>query len=145
MQDNNPRCACPVQAAAALGFDGIKVDGCGNEPNITAWAVAMNDTGRPMSLENCNDNYPFRPPTYETCPYNLYRTSIDNAPPFLSAISNLLDTEPFLSTQSGPGCWAYPDMLEIGAPALGDPSIPNDCPGQARMNVSEAQGSFAAW
>lgn len=36
-------------------------------------------------------------------------------------------------------------MLEIGAPALGDPSIPNDCPGKARLTVEEARGSFGAW
>lgn len=140
-----PHYSQDAQAAATLGFDGIKVDGCGNEPNISAWAAAMNATGRPMLLENCNDNYPYRPPAVDECPYNMYRTSIDNAPQFLSAVSNLLDTSQFLATQSGPGCWAYPDMLEIGAPALGDPSIPNDCPGQSRMSVMEAQGSFAAW
>lgn len=116
-----------MQAAAAFGFDGIKVDGCGNEPNITAWAVAANATGRPLMLgaplllllpvprdrvgpqrirpsprtaENCNDNYPFRPPSFDACPYNYYRTSIDNAPPFLSAVSNLLDTAQFLATQA---------------------------------------------
>lgn len=48
-------------------------------------------------------------------------------------------------SQSGPGCFAYADMLEIGAPALGDPSIPNDCPGQARLSPDEARGSFGAW
>ena len=134
------------------------------------------------TAENCNDNYPFRPPSFDACPYNYYRTSIDNAPPFLSAVSNLLDTAQFLATQarcialiqlklllsashpsphthahthahptptpcfqSGPGCFAYADMLEIGAPALGDPSIPNDCPGKARLTVEEAKGSFGAW
>jgi hypothetical protein len=44
---------------------------------------------------------PFRPTTPWTddnsCPYNLFRTSIDNSPSIVSAVSNLLDTEPFLS------------------------------------------------
>ena len=52
------------QDAAAVvqyGFSGIKIDGCGNEPNITAWAAALNAPGSELMLDNCNDDDPFRP------------------------------------------------------------------------------------
>ena len=68
-------------AVAAYGFAGVKTDGCGNEPNTTAWAVALNATGVPLLYENCNDGTPFRPQRLPdgtiNCPYNLFRTSID--------------------------------------------------------------------
>ena len=48
-------------AVVQYGFSGIKIDGCGNEPNMTAWAAALNATGAPILLENCNDDHPFRP------------------------------------------------------------------------------------
>ena len=87
---------------------------------------------------------PFRP-TAENCPYNFFRTTIDNAPNFLSAVSNLLDNEPYLNV-SRPGCWSYPDMLEVGAPAWfpGEPSPPSNCT-PYRMTLEESAGHFAAW
>lgn len=125
------------------------MDGCGNEPNITAWAVALNVTGVPMMLENCNDNYPFRPATLPDgsvdCPYNFYRTSIDGAPNFRSTISNVVATLPFINV-SFPGCFAYPDMLTIGTPAPGfeEPSFFANCNGQ-RLTDAEARAQFAAF
>ena len=193
-----------VQAAAAFGFDGIKVDACGNEPNITAWAVAANATGRPLMLgaplsrllllmlllllccclcllaawasitydpplarRELQRQLPLPPPVLRRVPLHLlphehrqraafplgrlepaghgavpgHAGASHTAAPLAAAAPNPAAS----SCQSGPGCFAYADMLEIGAPALGDPSIPNDCPGKARLTVEEARGSFGAW
>lgn len=94
---------------AAHGFDGAKFDSCGPAPNMTEWAVAFNKTGRQMLIENCNNQDPFRPTVQPDgsvfCPFNMFRTSIDNSPNFLSGVSNLLDSVAFFNV-SGPGCWA---------------------------------------
>jgi hypothetical protein len=84
--------------------------------NTTLWAQALYDTGRPMLLENCNDNDPFRPTVNPdgslNCPYHTFRTGIDVSPNWLSVVSNLMDASEFLNI-SQPGCFAYPDMLEV--------------------------------
>lgn len=72
----------------------------------------------------------------------MYRTSIDNSPSFVSAISNMMDTEPWLNV-SQPNCWAYADALEIGAPEVSN-SGGNSC-NPHRMSVLDAQASFAMW
>lgn len=132
--------------AAALGFDGIKFDSGGGNDNMTLWAMAVNATGREMMLENCNNGgyvpYGIKHGLDEGCPFNMFRTGIDNSPSPLSMLSNLMDTERYLNV-SRPGCWACkyplqalprfrrlsskfpllffidPDMLEIGAPVVG--------------------------
>ena len=48
----------------------------------------------------------------------MFRTGIDIAPSPLSTVSNLLDVAQYLNV-SRPGCYAYPDMLELGAPVIG--------------------------
>lgn len=126
------------------GVDGIKFDSNGPARNMTQWAAAINATGRAILIENCNNNDPFRP-SYNAdgtldCPYHFFRTSIDNSPNWMSAISNMMDTAPFLSI-SQPGCWAYADALEVGAPAA---SRPDQCD-PPRMSVSEARGAFAGF
>jgi alpha-galactosidase len=141
------------QDAAALvqyGFSGLKVDGCGNEPNMTAWAAALNATGVPLLLENCNDGSPFRPTKRPDgsidCPYNLFRTSIDGAPNFRSTMWNVLQTLPFLEVSS-PGCFAYSDMLTIGSPVAAmfdNPAFVENCGGK-RLSQAEARAQFSAF
>ena len=107
---SEPHYAQDAAATVALGFSGLKIDGCGNEPNMTAWATALFETGTGIVLENCNDGHPFRPTIAPDgsidCPYNFYRTSIDGAPNWRSTIWNILQTLPFLDVSS-PGCFAY--------------------------------------
>lgn len=112
--------------AVALGFDGVKFDTQPGGPNhnITEWAMALNATGKEMMIENCLDKHPaYLLTDPEQCPFNFYRSGSDGGPSFLGAMNNLLEsTEPYLNVThpvpaSRPGCWAYPDMLEIGAPA----------------------------
>ena len=113
----------PIQdaaMAALLGFDGIKIDGCGPAHNITTWGAALNATGRQILLENCMDNNDRwsapTPDQVEECNMNLYRVSGDIAPQFYSTMWNLQHMAPFLDRSrplSRPGCWAYPDMLQV--------------------------------
>lgn len=137
-------------AVVEYGFSGIKIDACGNEPNISAWAAALNATGQGLVLENCNDDDPFRPTTLPDgtvdCPYNFFRTSIDGAPNFRSTVWNVLNTLPFLNVSS-PGCFAYADMLTIGSPApplMSEPAFVTNCGGK-RLNDAEARAQFAAF
>jgi len=130
---------------AALGFQGVKFDNCGPGRNLTLWATALNDTGVEVLIENCNDEFPFRPTVNPDgsldCPYHMYRTGSDNSPTWLTVISNLMQLEQFLSI-SQPMCWAYGDMLTVGSPA---PWVTTHCPGEQRLSFSEAQGEFSAW
>ena len=139
---------------AALGFRGLKIDGCGNEPNMTAWAEALVEAreagvGGDVLLENCNDDTPFRPTRNAdgsiNCPYNFYRTSIDGAPNFRSTMWNILQTLPFLDV-SFPGCFAYADMLTIGSPApgYGGPAFEQNCGGK-RLTEAEARAQFVSF
>lgn len=43
-----------VNAVTQYGFNGIKLDGCGEFLNLTWWADLLNATGRPILIENCH-------------------------------------------------------------------------------------------
>lgn len=43
-----------VQATIDFGFDGIKLDGCGEFMNLSYFADLMNATGRPILIEDCH-------------------------------------------------------------------------------------------
>ena len=98
-----------------LGFDGVKLDGCGAQRNMTLYADLMAKTGKSYLIENCHwgrcsagDDSSC--PTTDWCPFNWYRTSGDiNASP-MSWLGNLQTTIRFQDPQtplSVPGCWAY--------------------------------------
>ena len=88
-------------------------------------------------IENCGDNsYHWSAPLPEdiekACPYHMYRVSKDIAPNFFSAMYNLQYTTPYQnhgSPTSKPGCWSYPDMLQIGN----------------NMTTLESQTHYGAW
>ena len=68
----------------------------------------------------------------QECPAHLYRVSKDIAPQFYSTMYNLQHTTMYQDVKhpmSRPGCWAYPDMLQVGN----------------NMNTAESQTHFAAW
>lgn len=130
-----------------LGFDAVKVDGCGPEHDIAAWGNGLKDGN--VVLENCGDNDPYVParahmegPTWpwspplpqdvENCTFHMYRASDDIAPHFTSAMWNLQQLRPFLDKQkplSRPGCWAYGDMLQVFN----------------GLNFTESRTHFGAW
>ena len=141
-----------VNFTHGLGFDGVKIDSCGQQRNMTLYAELFNKTRRPIVIENCHQGQSFPDggdpgqmgPGW--CPYNLFRTSGDIINVWDRVVENLLSVQQFLTRTSGagaspvsrpmeppiyfppappkpwnktspvsrPGCWAYPDMLEVG-------------------------------
>ena len=83
-----------AEATADLLFDSIKVDGCGPSQNISEWASELNNTGRPILIEDCltkrytKKGLPSPVPLakiFETCPGNFFRLGQDIGPQFVSA------------------------------------------------------------
>merc|ERR1719272_76196 len=114
-----------VRKLAEFNFDAVKLDGCGAQLNMSLYASLMKATGKSFEIENCHwgDVAPYIPsddssaPTAEWCPFNLYRTSGDIRATWASFTRNLHTALPYLSPKSplsGPSCWAYPDMLQVG-------------------------------
>jgi alpha-galactosidase len=131
-----------VKAFRKFNFDSWKLDGCGIQTNMTLWDDLMKaDGGRPVMVENCHwgSKVPFEP-TRTWCPWNFYRTSGDVRAKYASVVGNLNTVTKFSSRNlSYPGCWAYPDMLEVGCQhgpgGAGDPGL----------SFAEARSHFAAW
>lgn len=98
-----------------MGFDGVKIDGCGSSHNVSNYADLFNATGRPVRIENCHNSWP----DFSTgsCPMNFFRTGGDIGPSMDSILTeaySTIDAADLLVPRSGPGCWAYPDMSEVG-------------------------------
>jgi len=85
--------------------------------NLTRWAELFNQTGKSILIENCH--WGGTTPTADWCPWNYFRSSGDIRADYGSIVSNLQTTiEWAMSNLSRPGCWAYPDMLEVGVGSL---------------------------
>ena len=116
------------------GWDGVKFDGCGRLCNLTMYAELMQASGRAYEIENCHwgtctADDASSCPTVDWCPFNWYRTSGDSNNALGTWYNNLLTTVRFQSWDepvSQPGCWAYPDMLQVGR--LGCSSHTSGCP-----------------
>jgi len=143
-----------VAATLYYGFESIKLDGCGVQRNMTEYAKLFNETGVPILLENCHNHHPYNATRNSVtkqvdCPMNFFRTSTDIRPTFGSILINLLSTSAFNEKGlTGPGCWGYPDMLEVGVTnsqktavgctnTLGQP--------HCTLNFVEARTHFSAW
>jgi len=131
-----------VRLLNSFGFDGVKLDGCGAQRNMTLYAQLMKDTGKAFLIENCHwgrctASDDSSCPTADWCPFNWFRTSGDiNASP-MSWLGNLQTTIQFqdpVKPLSRPGCWAYPDMLEVGRIMV-----------DGQMNVGWNRAHFGAW
>lgn len=139
-----------VQALVAYNFDGIKIDGCGNETSVglAHWYETIRRQRRRTTkrhnkivIENCHGVNPdFKPnwtlPPPFDCPYHFYRTSHDIRNTYGSIVSNL-ETLPYYHhrNDSRPGCWAYPDMLMVGV----------DHGDGYGLNLAETRSHFGAW
>lgn len=127
-----------VAALTILGFDGVKLDGCGRQLDLDLWAKLINGTGRRVMIENCHWGQTM--PNATWCPWNFYRTSGDVSASYGSVVFNLLTTTEWADKGlSRPGCWAYPDMLEVGCQhgphGKGDPGL----------SFVEMRSHFGAW
>lgn len=125
-----------VATAVAAGFDSVKLDGCSHEKNISLWYQTFTAAGHQVMTENCH-NGPNRPwgTSYADaagCPFHMYRASGDIQRSFGSVVSNLQSIWPLAAANlSGPGCWAYADMLQVG--------------NVANMNFTANRAHFGAW
>ena len=126
-----------ADAILQAGFDSVKFDGCGQLNNMTLWAQLLNASTRPVMIENCHwgycDGEDFQSPRRFDrddsscpqrksdgsihCPFHFFRTSMDINTDSETWIRNLQTAVRFLDRDkplAGKGCWAYPDMLEVG-------------------------------
>jgi alpha-galactosidase len=104
-----------VDQIAEAGFDGVKVDNCGLHSDIERYADMLNQTGKHVLIEECAQGKVV--PTKDWCPFNMFRTGGDIRPTFANVMGKLQRTIPYQALTdplSRPGCWAYPDMLEVG-------------------------------
>ena len=140
-----------IAALYAIGFDAVKFDGCGSMCNLTRYAELMNETGRAFETENCHwgdctDDDASSCPTVDWCPFNFYRTSGDSNNRLGTWYDNLQSTIRFQKWDapvSRPGCFAYPDMLQVGR--LGcDSSTTSGCPVPPRLEAW-TRAHFAAF
>mmetsp|Transcript_19309 Transcript_19309/g.54355 ORF Transcript_19309/g.54355 Transcript_19309/m.54355 type:complete len:385 (+) Transcript_19309:3-1157(+) len=114
-------------------FDSIKIDGCGTQRDVDMWMRLFESSGRKVTVENCH--WGLTVPTETWCPWHMYRTSYDIRPSYGIVVRNLLSTVHFAkSGLSRPGCWAYPDMLELGSPW-----------DDAKLTLTESRSHFGAW
>merc|ERR1711934_1319437 len=130
-----------VKALRGFGFDAWKLDGCGAQTDMQLWDDVIRASGKPLVVENCHwgSKVPFKP-NATWCPWNLYRTSGDVRAKYSSVIGNLHSVTKFNSRNlSTPGCWAYPDMLEVGCQhgpgGAGDPGL----------SMAETRTHFGGW
>lgn len=140
---NNSECQLQitqdVKALIEYGFSSLKIDGCGGETDLVLWNKIMKELfpSKAILVENCHGGDPkFKPnrtlPPAEGCPYNFYRTSSDIRNNYASIMYNLGTVEKYRKTNSSyPGCWAYPDMLQVGV--------------RHGLNYHETRSHFGGW
>lgn len=127
-----------VNALIRYGFDSIKLDGCGKQLDLDKWAALFNESGKKILIENCH--WGNTVPTQTWCPWNIYRTSGDVRASYESVINNLMSTVKYAKAGlSRPGCWSYPDMLEVG---VRHGAAGNADPG---LTLDETRTHFGAW
>ena len=169
-----PYYAQDARATVAFGFDAIKIDSCGPSGNIPAWRYELDKAteaagkNNQIEIENCR-NYRYVDNLTKTtaCEAQLFRSTEDNAPDFLSIMANLVmntrapsprGSDPFGPTGpwgglpvSHPGCWSYPDMLEIGPEKCRQDLPEGTCGRQSSarreggLNSNQSRTHFAAW
>mmetsp|Transcript_25776 Transcript_25776/g.41677 ORF Transcript_25776/g.41677 Transcript_25776/m.41677 type:complete len:430 (-) Transcript_25776:2525-3814(-) len=109
-----------VNATLSYGFDSVKLDACGGFNDMDHWYSLLRSQADehkrdPIMIENCHFGKII--PNETHCPYHMFRTGSDIQPTFGSVMENLRQAFKFLNKTnpiSRPGCWAYPDMLEVG-------------------------------
>lgn len=135
-----------VATMTKFNFDAWKLDGCGGETDLVLFNKYVLAAGKPIMIENCHwgSVKPFKPdpslPPAQGCPWNFYRSSGDVRASYASILNNLASVIPLHKANlSYPGCWAYPDMLQVGCEhgpgGAGDPGL----------SVQETRTHYGAW
>lgn len=135
-----------VAALMKYDFDAWKLDGCGGEIDLVTFNKYISQYDKPIMIENCHWGVvpPFKPnrtePPAEGCPWNFYRSSGDVRASYASVLSNLATVAPLHEANlSYPGCWAYPDMLQVGCQhGPGGASDPG-------LSMEETRSHFGSW
>jgi len=134
-----------TKALREFGFDSWKLDGCGAQVDMQLWDDVIKATpptsGRKaIMVENCHwgSRVPFKP-NATWCPWNFYRTSGDVRANYGSIVGNLQSTITYAQQNlSYPGCWAYPDMLEVGV-------LHTPFGGDKGLTIEETRAHFGSW
>lgn len=119
-------------------FDGVKLDGCGSMNDMSLWQRLMAGTGKKVLIENCH--WGNIVPSGDWCPWHFFRTCDDIRASYGSVVYNLNTTIKWARAGlSRPGCWAYPDMLQVGCKhgPGGDSDV--------GLTFVEARSHFGAW
>jgi alpha-galactosidase len=107
------------------GFDGLKMDNCGDDDG-NGYATMMDEikkSDKRILVENCNQAHGIGPPRglptsdSDWCNMHMFRSGADIRNNFIDTMEKLQTTIPFQDINrpiSRPGCWAFPDMLEVG-------------------------------
>ena len=113
-----------VAQVYGAGFDGVKIDNCGDDDGsgFAARVAMIKSSSTAVLVENSNQGSGLGPPRglptdADWCDFHMFRTGGDIRPNFDGVVSKLQRVVPFTNTTppiSRPGCWAYPDMLEVG-------------------------------
>ena len=129
-----------------LDFDSYKLDSCGGLQDIQLYQTLLNQTSKKrIVIENCHNGpwlpeAPRKPNSLPWCPFHFYRSSLDVRADYFSVMGVNLQTIIPLATEglSYPGCFAYPDMLEVGV-------TPGVHAGEVGLTHIESRSHFAAW
>ena len=124
-----------VQLLLEAGFDGVKIDNCGDDQGVgyVSRLKYLNASGKKLLIENSNQGFgnpwfqpqrrPAGPPREnppngtDWCPFHMFRSGGDIGATFGNILAKLQYARPYLVPSapiSRPGCWAFPDMLEVG-------------------------------
>jgi len=134
-----------VKLLREMGFDSYKLDGCGAQTDMQLWedvikASAPTSGREAIMVENCHwgSKVPYKP-NATWCPWNFYRTSGDVRANYASVVGNLQTTIQYAEAKlSRPGCWAYPDMLEVGV-------VRSPFGGDKGLTIEETRAHFGSW
>jgi alpha-galactosidase len=113
-----------IAALVTANFSAVKLDNpnCGANSDLLNYYNAIQNAKHSVEIENCHFNTTFphwvdKPGGELACPMHLYRVSNDIKANWESIMTNAAATLPYANAvhpMSRPGCWAYPDMLEVG-------------------------------
>ena len=98
----------------------VKIDNCGSSHNVSYYSELFNRSGKAIRIEDCHTS-PTHPDIASDgsviCPMNMYRAGGDIKASFGSIIGEIYSTIEWNDRKkplSFPGCWSYPDMMQVG-------------------------------
>lgn len=99
-----------------MGFDNVKIDSCSEFRNLSLWESLLNATGRPYIIEDCFQGGVVG--NLSWCPFTHFRSGGDLSQGWNDIANKLQQVQPYTRNLthpvSRPGCWAFPDMLQVG-------------------------------